>query len=152
MGSLEGKVRLVKILIDTNIILDVALERQPYFVDSDQVLSLAEHNQIEGYISASTFGDLYYIIRKDKGRESAVEFLRQISSFCQIATIDQAVISMALTVNFRDFEDAIQYSSSVINRLDAIVTRNPRDFAVSAPQILTPNQLIQEIAGSADSE
>ena len=59
---------------------------------------------------------------------------------------------MALNANFRDFEDAIQYSSAVINQLDAIVTRNPRDFAVSAPRILTPNQLIQEIAGSKGGE
>ncbi len=55
---------------------------------------------------------------------------------------------MALTANFRDFEDAIQYSTAVINQLDAIVTRNPQDFAVTAPQILTPNQLIQELTDS----
>ena len=52
---------------------------------------------------------------------------------------------MALTVNFRDFEDAIQYSTAVLNHLDAIVTRNPRDFPVTTPRIITPNQLIQEL-------
>jgi predicted nucleic acid-binding protein len=56
----------VKILLDTNIILDYALERQPYFRDSEIVLLMAEQGRIEGYISALTFSDLYYIIRKDK--------------------------------------------------------------------------------------
>lgn len=144
MGSLERKVRLVKVLLDTNIIIDLALERQPHFEASEQILSLVEQGQIEGYISASTFGDLYYVIRKDKGRESTLYFLRRIATFCQVATVNQAAVSMALTANFRDFEDAIQHSTAVINQLDAIVTRNPRDFKVTTPRILTPTQLIQE--------
>lgn len=56
MGSLEGKIQPVKVLLDTNIILDVALERQPFFEASEQVLAFAEQGQITGYISASTFG------------------------------------------------------------------------------------------------
>lgn len=105
----------MKLLLDTNIIVDVALEREPFFSDSEQVLAFAEEGRIEAYISASTFGDLYYIIRKDKGRDLALEFLSNIASVCQVATVDEAVISMALTANFRDFEDAIQYSVSRVN-------------------------------------
>ncbi len=55
---------------------------------------------------------------------------------------------MALTANFRDFEDAVQYSAAVINQLDAIVTRNPQDFAVITPRILVPDSLIQELTNS----
>jgi hypothetical protein len=58
----------MKILIDTNIIVDVALERQAYLEESEQVLFLVEQGRFQGYISASTFSDLYYIIRKQKGR------------------------------------------------------------------------------------
>lgn len=145
MGSLEGQIQPVKVLLDTNIILDVALERQPFFEASEQVLAFAEQGPITGYISASTFGDLYYIIRKNKGRESALDFLRKVSRFCQVATVDQAVVSMALSINFKDFEDAIQYSTAAINHLDAIVTRNPQDFAEAALPIMTPDSLIQEI-------
>lgn len=148
MGSFEGETQSRKILLDTNIILDIALERQQFFGESEQVLSFVEQGQLEGYISASTFGDLYYIIRKVKIRDSTLEFLRHIATFCQVATVDNSVISMALTCNFKDFEDAIQYSTAVINRIDAIVTRNPRDFPVTTPRILTPNQLIQELINS----
>lgn len=52
---------------------------------------------------------------------------------------------MALTINFKDFEDAIQYSTAVLNHLDAIITRNSRDFPVTTPRIMMPNQLIQEL-------
>nr|WP_322708604.1 hypothetical protein [Nostoc sp. ChiSLP03a]MDZ8209701.1 hypothetical protein [Nostoc sp. ChiSLP03a] len=55
---------------------------------------------------------------------------------------------MALTTNFADFEDAIQYSTAILNHLDAIITRNPGDFPVTTPRILTPQQLIQELTNS----
>ncbi|NJK69587.1 MAG: PIN domain-containing protein [Microcoleus sp. SU_5_3] len=138
----------MKVLIDTNIIVDVALDREPFFTESDRILTLAEEGTIQGYISASTFSDLYYIIRRDKGRDWTLVFLRQLATFCQVATVDNSVISMALTSTFKDFEDAIQYSSAIVNRIDAIVTRNPRDFPVTAPRIVTPDRLIQELNNS----
>ncbi|MBW4571895.1 MAG: PIN domain-containing protein [Tolypothrix carrinoi HA7290-LM1] len=131
------------VLLDTNVIVDVALERQPHFEASQQILLLVEQGQIEGYISASTFSDLYYIIRKSRGREWTTDFLNWLVTYCQIAIVNEAVIRMALTANFRDFEDAIQYSTAVVNQLDAIVTRNPQDFPVTTPRILTLEQLIQ---------
>ncbi|MFQ4144898.1 PIN domain-containing protein [Chlorogloeopsis sp. ULAP02] len=77
----------MRVLLDTNVILDYVLERQPFFINSEEVLSLVEVGQIEGYISASTLSDLYYIIRKEKGRDLALEFLREINTFCRVATI-----------------------------------------------------------------
>ncbi|MDB9310247.1 PIN domain-containing protein [Aphanizomenon sp. CS-733/32] len=138
----------MKVLLDTNIIIDIALERQPYFTNSETVLAFVEQGQIEGYISASTISDLYYIIRKQKGRNLTIEFLQEILTFCQIATVNQAVISMAFTTNFKDFEDAIQYSTAVVNQLDGIITRNPQDFPVVTPRIITPEQLIAELTNS----
>ena len=67
----------MKVLLDTNIIVDDALEREPFLQASEQVLVLIEQEQVEGYVSASTFGDLYYIIRKVRGREWTVNYLRQ---------------------------------------------------------------------------
>ncbi|MEG4209343.1 PIN domain-containing protein [Microcoleus sp. S13_B4] len=93
----------MKILIDTNIIVDVALDREPFFAESDRILTFVEEAQIQGYISASTFSDLYYIIRRDRGRDWTLDFLRQLATFCQVATVDNSVISMALTCKFKDF-------------------------------------------------
>ena len=138
----------MKVLLDTNIIIDIALERQPYFTNSETIFAFVEQGQIEGYISASTISDLYYIIRKQKGRDLTIEFLQEILTFCQIATVNQAVITMAFTTNFKDFEDAIQYSTAVVNQLDAIITRNPQYFPVVTLRILTPDQLIEDLTNS----
>ncbi|GBF79272.1 type II toxin-antitoxin system VapC family toxin [Aphanothece sacrum] len=134
----------MNVLIDTNVIIDIALERQPHFVDSDRVLSLAEQNQIKGYISASTFGDLYYIINRNKGRIVTLDFISKVCQCCQVATVDAMVIDMALNANFNDFEDGIQYSCAMVNQIEIIVTRNPQDFPVTTSLILTPSQLIEQ--------
>ncbi|MDF5733021.1 MAG: PIN domain-containing protein [Rhizonema sp. PD38] len=136
------------VLIDTNIIVDLALDRDLFFKDSEQVLRFVERQEIEGYLSASTFSDLYYIIRKTKSNTWTLQFLQRMATFCQVATVDQAVISMALTTNFKDFEDAVQYSTAVLNHFDAIITRNSSDFPVTIPRIMTPQQLIQELTNS----
>lgn len=132
----------MKILIDTNIIVDVAVERQPYFEASQQVLLLVEQKQIEGYVSASTFSDIYYIVRKARGKEWTIDFLNWIVNFCQIATVNDEAVRIGLSANFNDFEDAVQYGTARVNQLDAIVTRNPQDFPVENPRIVSPRDLI----------
>lgn len=89
----------MKILLDTNIIVDDALEREPFLEASEQVLVLVEQGQLEGYISASTFSDLYYIIRRARGREWTLTYLRQLVNFCRVATVDSTAINMALNTS-----------------------------------------------------
>ena len=143
MGSSEREAQPVKVLLDTNVILDFALERQLFLQDSEQILQLAEQGQIEGFVSASTMSDLYYIIRKQKGRDWAFDFLRRLVTICQVAAVDQSVIAMALASDIKDFEDAIQHSTAIINQLEAIATRNKQDFPADRIQIFTPTELIQ---------
>jgi predicted nucleic acid-binding protein len=133
----------MKILIDTNIIVDVALIRQPFFDDSDRILVFSEQGSLQGYISAATFGDLYYLLRKSRGKDWTLRFLRRLVTFCQIATVDDAVIRQALAGDFKDFEDAIQYNAAIASQLDGIVTRNPKDFPDTTIPIFTPQKLIE---------
>ncbi len=135
----------MKVLIDTNIVLDIALIREPFYDEADLVFSLIEQQKIQGYISATTFSDLYYILRKTKGKEWAYKFLNRLTTLCQINPIDDRVISQALNNSYKDFEDDIQYYSALVNNLDAILTRNPKDFKSQNLLILTPAQLIKQI-------
>ena len=146
MGVSQGKIQFVKTLIDTNVVLDVALERQSYLILSEQVLLSVEQGRLEGYISASTFTDLYYIIRKERGRTWALQFLTQLLTFCKIAVVDQHVIANALISPLTDFEDAVQYEAAIATQLDAIVTRNANDFSSQGLQILTPEALLQRLS------
>jgi predicted nucleic acid-binding protein len=137
----------MKVLLDTNIVIDYALERQPFWQSSEQIFLLLQQGRFVGYISASTVSDLYYIIRKQRGHSWTLNFLERLVKFCPVATVDHSVITMAFAANFKDFEDAIQYSTAVTGQMDAIVTRNPSDFTnATALQIFTPEQLIQSIA------
>jgi len=111
-----------------------------------QVLTFAYRGTVDAFVSASTVSDIYYLVRKAKGHEATLEFLQIIASFCRIATVDQTVISNALTSSFKDFEDAVQYETAIANQLVAIVTRNPQDFTGNALQILTPEALIQQLS------
>jgi len=93
----------VRILLDTNVIVDVALERLPHFEASQQVLLLVVQGEIEGYISASTFSDIYYIVRRGRGREWTRDFLTWLVTYSQIATVNHAAIEMALNVDVTDW-------------------------------------------------
>jgi predicted nucleic acid-binding protein len=145
MGVFTGKVQSMKLLIDTNIVIDVALERQLFFEDSDRVLALAEEKAFDGYLSAASITDIFYVVRKDKGKYLTFEFLQYMVSFCSIATVDEIVIKNALASNPKDFEDAIQYQTALIAGLDGIVTRNPKDYTQSSISVFTPTELLAEI-------
>ncbi len=151
MGSIKGKIRSVRILIDTNIIIDVALIREPFFADSDRILKFSEQGNLEGYISGSTFSDFYYILRKSRGKDWTLQFLQKLVSFCNIATVDDRVIRQALTSNIQDFEDAIQYSAAIASELDGVVTRNPKDFTDKTIPVFTPKKLIKTIESESNS-
>ncbi len=135
----------MKILIDTNIIIDVALEREPFFENSDRLLALAEKKAFDGYLSAASISDIFYIVCKDKGKYLAFEFLKYIISFCLIAMVNEMVIKNALVSNPKDFEDAIQYQTALSTGLDGIVTRNPKDYAEALISVFTPAELLATI-------
>ncbi len=133
----------MNVLIDTNIVIDVTQEREPFLLKSEQVIILAAQGRLNAYISASTVSDIYYLTRRTKGNDWAISFLSNLFTFCPIATVDRRVIQRALASDWRDFEDAIQWATALQSNCQAIVTRNPQDYPVEVPQILTPEQLIR---------
>ena len=134
----------MRVLIDTNIILDYALIRQPFYDLADRFFVLVEQKQIEAYVSASTFTDLFYILRKPRGKEWTLNILQALASLCQIAPIDSLVVKEALNQHYKDFEDDVQFFAAMLCSLDAIVTRNPKDFPARTLSIMTPEQLIKQ--------
>ena len=134
----------MKVLIDTNIILDYALIRQPFYNIADRIFVLVEQKQIEAYVGASTFTDLFYILRKPRGKEWTLNFLQALASLCQIAPVGSLVVKEALNHNYKDFEDDVQFFTAVLFNLNAIVTRNPKDFPARSLSIMSPEQLLQQ--------
>ena len=118
------------ILADTNILLDVLAARQPFLPAAQTVWELSELKQITGVVSAISFNNVYYIVRKAHGERKARECLRRARAvFSPIAT-DERILDQAMNCPIRDFEDAIQYFSALHIGADYLVTRNPADFPV----------------------
>jgi len=119
----------VKVFFDTNILLDVLAERMPFYTDSAIVWTFAEEGRFEGLVSALSFSNVFYVLKKNSGVTVArrgVAILRDVFTVveCGVQVIDRAIQSNAI----KDFEDAIQCFSAEKAACDCIVTRNPRDF------------------------
>lgn len=133
-----------RLLIDTNIILDIALKRDPHFEDSSRVFELLDKKQFIGYITASTVTDIYYISRKEKGRTIAIEFISNLIEIVDVLSVDKNIIVKALKSNILDFEDAVQVSAAKYNEIEIIITRNKSDFLNANLEILTPKEFIDK--------
>ena len=124
----------MKVLIDTNIVLDLLLEREPFVEDAIALFEQVETGQIQGYIAATTITNIFYILRKAQGREAALQAISRISTGLEICAVDRPTIIQALASNLKDFEDGIQFACAVLSQLDAIATRDMSDLAgVSLP-------------------
>jgi len=131
----------MKVLFDTNVILDFLLDRKPFAEEATKLFQNVEDGQLKGYVAAITLNNLFYIIRKLKGREVADDAVRRIIHGMVICKVDRQTFELALQLNFKDFEDAIQMSCALEQELEIIVTRNIQDFSSSEIRILLPKQL-----------
>lgn len=131
------------LLIDTNIILDIALKRAPHFEHSSQIFELLDKKQLGGYITATTVTDIYYISRKEKGRTIAIEFISNLIEVVEVLGVDKNIIIEALKSNLPDFEDAVQISAAKFNKIGIIITRNKSDFLNTNLEILSAKEFIE---------
>ena len=133
----------MKVLIDTNIILDILLAREPFVRDSVEILRLAEEKKIEGFVTANTIVDIIYITKKyisDKNvRESTV---KTIVNILDITGANKSDILKAFDMEFADYEDALQTQCAMKIKADYIITRDLNDFLMSPVKALTPTQFL----------
>ena len=134
-----------KVLIDTNIALDILLKRQDY-PNAEIIYSLAESSKIACYISASAITDIFFLSKNDLGKKPAKEALKTLLQVFKPATVTDNHIYQALDLDWSDFEDSVQYVVGESLAVDFIVTRNTQDFSSSSTPAVTPEQFIQSIA------
>lgn len=137
----------MRILIDTNIILDIALKREPFYSDSSEILKKIDNEGLTGFITATTITDIYYIAKKEKGHSIAIEFIGNLMDFIDVIGIDKEILVEALKTEIPDFEDSIQSIASSYNQIDFIISRNTKDFKNSNINSLTPQEFINRIKG-----
>jgi predicted nucleic acid-binding protein len=142
----------LKVLFDTNVVLDVLLDREPHVAASADLLARAETGDLTGYLCATTVTTLHYLTAKVIGAEQASIHLRNLLALCEIAPVHRPVLEKALDAGFSDFEDAVLHEAARQVAVDAIATRNPRHFKKSLLPVYTPDELSQVLIARASLE
>jgi predicted nucleic acid-binding protein len=129
----------MKVLVDTNVILDVLLERDNLYAESFEVFQLVEQHAITGCVSSAAITDIFYLVYKAQKDINAVyQALDALATVFTIAPVFKHTIKSALALRWKDFEDAVQYSTAKENEVDCIVTRNKDDYAASDIPCMSP--------------
>jgi len=131
-----------RLLIDVNVVLDVLLDRRPFADSSSAVWAAVEHGEAEGLLSAHAVTTLHYLNARAVGARAARETTEALLSVFNVAGVDEAVLASALALNWPDFGDAVTAAAARKAKCDAIVTRNPRDFAKSPVRVLAPSEAV----------
>lgn len=140
----------MKLLIDTNVVLDILLRREPFYKDAAEVLNLSQREDVQEYVSASAITDIYYIAnRQIKDRGAVRELLKRLLTVVSVAAVSEREIKNALSLEWGDFEDSVQYSVALLSEMDAIVTRNPDDYRQASVRVFMPERILAEINGGS---
>ena len=131
----------MRILFDTNIILDVLLNRKRFVELSSNLVGMVENNTIEGYLCATTITTLDYLITKTINKKQAKIEIKKLLTIFNIAGVNSTVIELSVNSTFDDFEDALQYYSGECCEVEGLVTRNTKDYKNTKLPIYTPDEL-----------
>ena len=132
-------------LIDANIMLDVLQNRENFVRASSMVWKLCETEQAKGYISALTFANLVYIMRKEMDAQRIEEVLHMLSLIFEFAELNDSDLFRAAALQWPDFEDDVQSVTAERIHADYIITRNVRDFSRSKVIAFTPDELLARL-------
>ena len=133
----------MKALVDTNIVLDVFLERHPFYDDSFAIFQLANLKRFSGFLSAASITDIFYFVHKKwSDTEEAYRMMDKLTALFSVASVSGKTIADALALRWKDFEDAVQYIAAAENSVDCIVTRNAADYEMSGVPCMSPADFI----------
>ncbi len=135
----------MKILFDTNVVLDVLLNREPYVADAIELFSAVENKTITGLLCATTLTTIEYLCTKQIGKNVARQAINSLMELFLTAEVNRTILLNAAHSEFGDFEDAVLYYSGVYSGINGLVTRNNKDFTLAEYPIYTPKQLCNTI-------
>ena len=134
-----------KIFLDTNVVIDFLGERKPFYESVAKILTLADNKKVKVFTSPTAISTTYYILTKFEGSKVALEKIRKFKLLCDISVMNSEVIDKAISSNFKDFEDAMQYFSAIATNCDLIITRNEKDFKSALIPILDCESYLQTL-------
>jgi len=137
---------LSRLLVDTNVVLDVLLDRHPHVAASAGLWAAIEDRAAEGFLAAHAVTTIEYLVARQLGRTATRRVLSRLLRVFAVAAVDQAAIQDARQSRAEDFEDAVSAAAARSAGCDWIVTRDPKGFASSKPPAVTPQAALALIA------
>lgn len=135
-----------RVLFDSDVLLDILAQRQPFFVASAQALNTVTQKQVQGYVSGHAVTNIFYILRRQIGSEAARGLISRLLQRLQVASVTDEVIRQALQSPVTDFEDAVTSSTAKLAGLELIVTRNISDFSTSLIPPMLPEEFLATLS------
>lgn len=132
----------MKVLFDTNIILDVLLDRKPFSEHASYLMSKVERSEIKGFLCATTVTTIHYLLSKYLDKEKAIDSINSIMALFEIASVNRLVIENALKSKFSDFEDSVLHESARHTGAEYIITRDIKDFKKSTIPVYTATEFL----------
>lgn len=137
-----------KIYVDCNILLDWIIDRQPFNYYASKLINMIEINAIEGYVSALTLANAYYLIKKELNKKIGDEFLNDCLKLFKFLSISAKSTQKSIQERFKDFEDNIHYFISIENGMEYIITRNKKHYRHENIKVLTAEEFLLKIWNS----
>jgi predicted nucleic acid-binding protein len=137
----------VRILIDTNVVLDVLMARRPHVDHALAVFALVDSGRLRGVLGATTITTVFYLAAKGVGVPRARAHVRSLLDLFDVAVVDRAVLVAALDAGFDDFEDGVLHEAGVVAGADAIVSRDGAGFAAASLPVFTPAAFLAAVRG-----
>jgi len=132
----------MKILLDTNIVLDVLLEREPFLHRAREIFLLVENAKVDGYLCASSVTTLHYLVAKALTKHDANMTIEALLTLFNVAEIDKKVLQYACSENGIDYEDSIIYTAAKYKEIDMIITRDKKGFKKPEVTVVAPEEFL----------
>ncbi len=132
----------MKLLVDINVILDVALGRHPWAGDAASLLSAIETGHAVGFVAGHSITTIHYIVARERGRQVAASAVTDVLRILEVAPIERGDFHQALVLGLSDFEDAVQAAAALKVGADFVVTRNGKDLREAPVEARTPAEIL----------
>jgi predicted nucleic acid-binding protein len=131
-----------KVFVDTDIILDMLSERDPFYIHSATLFSAADKGAIKLFVSSLSFANLNYMLSRQYNSDQTRKKLLKFKTLVTVLAVTDKIIELALASDFKDFEDGIQYFTATENNVKILLTRNLKDYKTSEIPVMTAEQFL----------
>ena len=135
---------MINFFLDTNIVIDLLTDRKPFSSLAGKLFDYSEKGEVKLYLSAVSYSNIYYVVRKVSSHKETIKILSRLEEMTEIIDTTSSTIKNAIDSEFKDFEDALQnYAAELNNEIDVIITRNTKDYKMSALGVMTPENYLK---------